>query len=79
MSGLERVKAEMMLFAINNDYFGYGSIIKKQNNGTYKASVEGETYTLSLKQLAKDWDNLEQLERQSIAEDYINSELLKDN
>ena len=71
MTGKERVKAELMIHAISRDFFGYGSLINKQSNGRYKAIVDGEVYTYSLRQLSQDWDTLDPVEQQEICEDYF--------
>lgn len=79
MTGLERVKAELMIHAIRNDFFGYGSICEKQPNGYYRTIVDGEQFFFSLKQMAMDWDTLDDDEKRLIIEDYSKDNLLKDN
>lgn len=79
MTGKDRLKAELMIFAIKNDFFGYGSMISLQANGRYKAIVDGESYTFSLKQLVDEFNNLDEFQVRDILDYYYQKELCKDN
>lgn len=79
MTGKDRLKAELMIFAIKNDFFGYGSMISLQANGRYKAIVDGESYMFSLKQLVDEFNNLDKFQVRDILDYYYQKELCKDN
>lgn len=79
MTGKDRLKAELMIFAIKNDFFGYGSMISLQANGRYKTIVDGESYTFSLKQLVDEFNNLDEFQVRDILDYYYQKELCKDN
>ena len=59
MSGEKRLKAELMLFGLENDYFAYGTLVTKLKNGKYRVYADGETYYYTLTQLAEEWDQID--------------------
>ena len=75
MTGKERLKAELMIFAIKHDFFGYGSTITRLANGKYKAVVDCETYYYTLKELANEFNNLDTNEIKNILNYYYEKEL----
>ena len=55
-----RIKAGLMLFGLENDYFAYGTIVEKRKDGKYKVIADGEVYYHTLHQLANEWDQIEE-------------------
>ena len=75
MTTREHTKLDLMIFAINSDFFGYGSSCKKRSNGYYIAIVDEETYIFSGKELASQWDNLDKYDQKSIIAYFAEKEL----
>ena len=75
MTSREHLKLELMVFAINNDFFGYGSVCAKQANGRWVSIVDGEKYIDSGKCLASQWDTLEEDDKKNILEYFAEKEL----
>ena len=69
------MKLELMVFAINNDFFGYGSVCTKQANGRWVSIVDCEKYVDSGKSLAAQWDTLEEEDKKNILEYFAEKEL----
>ena len=78
MTTREHLKLDLMVFAINHDFFGYGSICSKQANGRWVSIVDGERIVESGKQLAADWDTLEEDDKKNILEYFAKEELKLD-
>ena len=78
MTTREHLKLDLMVFAINHDFFGYGSICSKQANGRWVSIVDGEKFVESGKQLAADWDTLEEDDKKNILEYFAKEELKLD-
>lgn len=53
---LKIIKAAIMLYGLENDYFGYGIYVLKRKDGKYKICGFDEVYTETLQQLAEDFD-----------------------
>ena len=70
---MKKIKAELMLFALHRDYFGYGTIVNKLKSGKYKVHVDGETTYYTKTQLAKEWDTLDKGLRKDIVDDFAQS------
>ena len=64
-----------MIFAIDHDFFAYGSSCKKMKNGKYRAHVEGEDYDYTLHQLAEEFDTIDDLDKKNIIDYYYEKEL----
>lgn len=75
MTSREHLKLELMVFAINNDFFGYGSVCNKQANGRWISIVDGEKRVDSGKGLASQWDSLEEEDKKNILEYFAEKEL----
>lgn len=75
MTSREHLKLELMVFAINNDFFGYGSVCNKQANGRWVSIVDGEKYVDSGKGLASQWDTLDEDDKKNILEYFAEKEL----
>ena len=65
MTAREHLKLELMVFATNNDFFGYGSSCKKIG-GHWVSIVDAEKYTFTGKQMADQWDELPIEDRKDI-------------
>lgn len=68
-----QIKARLMLFGLENDYFAYGTIVEKRKDGKYKIIADGETYYNTLHQLADEWDQLDKKEQTDIIDFWIQS------
>lgn len=74
MDTITLIKAELMLYALRNDYFGYGTIVQeyrtivKKENCRYKVICNDEVDYLSKKDLANDFDNLTINDKENIYE-----------
>lgn len=75
MTSREHLKLELMVYAIKNDYFGYGSICEKKKDGRWVSIVDGEKTVYSGKQLAAEWDMLYESDRKDILRFFIKDEL----
>lgn len=75
MTSREHLKLELMVFAIDNDFFGYGSICYKRSDGRWVSIVDCEKYVYSGKQLAAEWDALDEDDKKNILEYYSEKEL----
>jgi len=75
MTFKEQLKLELMVFAINNDFFGYGSTCSKKDNGRYISIVDGEKFSYTATNLAKEFDTLDEKQKLEILEDYYKEEL----
>ena len=71
-----KFKAELMLFALRKDYFGYDTIVKQQSNGKYKIDCEGQVSFETPTSLSKVWDNTESELKNCIIQDYASEVLL---
>ena len=75
MTHKEHLKLELMFYGINHDYFGYGSRCYKRSDNKYIAEVDGERFVYTGKQLAAQWDQLDDLLVQAfIVKDYFKDE-----
>lgn len=75
MTTREHTKLDLMVFAINNDFFGYGSSCKKRTDGHYVSIVDGEKSVDSGKGLASQWDTLDENDKKNILEYFCEKEL----
>ena len=75
MNGKQRVKAELMIFALNHDYLCYGSSATKQKSGKYKVVVDDQVNYYTLKALAEEFDMLNYSLAHDILENYQEEEL----
>ena len=75
MTSREHLKLELMVFAINNDFFGYGSVCNKQKNGRWVSIIDGEKRVDSAKSLAANWDTLDEEDKKNILEYFAQKEL----
>ncbi len=75
MTSKDYLKLELMVFAIRNDYFGYGSVCKKQANGYWVTIVDGEKFIESSSKLASNWDTLEPKDKVEIINAYFEKDL----
>ena len=75
---MEIIKGDLALYALEHDFFGYGTIVVRHASGKYRAIVEGEVYYLTLKDLAKQFDELDDYDRRDIIEAYAKDILLQD-
>lgn len=70
------VKKELMIFAIEHDFFAYGSTIKQRSDRKYVAWVDAEKYVYTGEQLAADWDQLGYDEKKEIVDCYFEDKLI---
>lgn len=75
MTSREHLKLELMVFATNADFFGYGSTCKRRSDGRWVSIVDGEKYVNSGKGLAAQWDILEEEDKKNILEYFAEKEL----
>lgn len=75
MTRKEGIKTELMAFAIDNDFFGYGSKCYKRKDGKYISIVDCERFEYTAKQLADEWDTLDSGEKGDIIRYYAEIEL----
>lgn len=75
MNSKDHLKKELMVFAINSDFFGYGSRCYKRSDGRYVSIVDCETAIYSGKQLADEWDTLDQKDKEDIIRYFSEKEL----
>ena len=75
MTTREHTKLDLMVFAINHDFFGYGSICEKRPDGRYVSIVDGEKYVDSGRGLASQWDTLDENEKKDIIAYFCEKEL----
>ena len=75
MTTREHTKLDLMVFAINHDFFGYGSICEKRSDGRYVSIVDGEKYVDSGRGLASQWDTLDENEKKDIIAYFCEKEL----
>lgn len=78
MTSREYLKLELMVYAIRNDYFGYGSSCEKRKDGRWISIVDCERTVYSGKQLAAEWDMLEERDRKNILRFFAKDELKLD-
>lgn len=70
MTFKKRLKKELMVFAINHDYFGYGSSCIKRSDGKYISYVDGEKAVYTATQLAEEYDGLEEELKKTLIQEY---------
>lgn len=75
MNSLDHLKKELMVFAIDHDFFGYGSRCYKRSDGRYVSIVDGEKAIYSGKDLATEWDTLDLDDKQNIIRYFSEREL----
>lgn len=75
MTRKEGIKTELMAFAIDHDFFGYGSTCYKRKDGKYVSIVDCERYVYTSKELANDFDTLDPEEKFNIISYYAEKEL----
>ena len=71
MTFIKRLKKELMVFAINRDYFGYGSSCIKRSDGKYVSYVDGEKFVYTATQLAEEYDGIEEELKKAIIQEYF--------
>ena len=72
------LKLELMLYAIDNDYFSYGSAYEKKN-GRYYLDIEGEHNVCTASELISDFDGLSDSIKKDIVENYIEDNIVKND
>lgn len=75
MTPVQTFKKELMIFAIKNDFFGYGSTCYKRSDGKYISIVDCERYEHTAHQLAEEFDTLDNAEKINIINYYAEKEL----
>lgn len=75
MTTREHTKLDLMIFAIRNDFFGYGSSCEKRSDGRYVSIVDCEKYINSGKQLANEWDKIDESDKKNILKYFYEKEL----
>lgn len=70
LSYTNKCKLELMTFAINNDFWEYGSRCYKRKDGKYIAIVDGERTTYTAKGLIKEFEGLEAKTKREILSYY---------
>lgn len=75
MDSLDRLKKELMVFAIDNDFFGYGSRCYKRSDGRYVSIVDGEREIYSGRELAAEWDMVDLDDKKDIIRYFSEREL----
>lgn len=70
-------KALLIIYGIENDYFGYGSYIIKRKDGKYKYDVDTEKYCESLTKLSQNFDELSNTDKLELIEGFIYTYLLE--
>ena len=56
---LKIIKAAIMLYGLENDYFGYGTNVIKRKDGKYIITGFDDKYIATLQQLSEDFDLVE--------------------
>lgn len=72
----DQLKKELMVFAIKNDFFGYGSICAKRSDGKYIAIVDAERFVYTASELASQWDTIDENDKREIISYYLEKELI---
>ena len=75
MTSKEHLKKELILYALKNDFFSYGTLVKKWKNGKYHVYAEEGPYTFTAKDLVYQWDQLDNKTREDILNAYFEDEL----
>lgn len=75
MTFKEQLKKELIVHAINQDFFGYGSKCYRQANGKWVSIVDCEKFIYSSKQLAEEFDTLEPQIKKEIVNSYFDETL----
>lgn len=75
MTSKDYLKLELMTFAINHDFFGYGSSCTKRSDGKYISIVDCERYEYTGKQLADEFDTIDDEEKKNIIDYYFQLKL----
>jgi hypothetical protein len=70
-------KIEMMVWAINRDYFGYGSSCTKLEDGKWASNIDGETFILTEEQMLQDWEGVAQNVKKDIQENFTKNKVHK--
>ena len=73
----EYLKLELMLYALEYDYFDYGTVIEKHRNGRYTIYIDGEKISKSKSDLVKDFGELDNRMISEIIMGYTTDNLLK--
>ena len=74
MTHEERLARDAMVFAINHDFFGYGSTCKRVGTSTYLSIVDEEKTYYSGMKLAKEFKKLKKsLQKDIFVEFYENT------
>lgn len=66
-----RFQADLMIYAIENDWFGYASHCDKLKNGKYKVIVDGIVSRCNLTELSQQWQELDTDTQQEIIDNYV--------
>lgn len=69
-------KALLVIYGIENDYFGYGSYITKRKDGKYKYDVDTEKYCESLTKLSQNFDELSNEDKIELIDNFAKTYLL---
>lgn len=68
---LKIIKAAIMLYGLENDYFGYGTYVIKRKDGKYKIKGFDEVYVETLQELATDFDSINKDQMKDIIDDFV--------
>lgn len=71
MTHTEIIKLELMIHGINMGFFAYGGMCRKRSDGKYESIVDGEKYIFSGKELASQFDDIEECEQAEIIESFF--------
>ena len=71
------LKAELMIFGINNDFFGYGSTCTKRSDNKYIVIVDGERGVYTATELAGQFDVIDEDDKKNIIDTYYEKELMR--
>lgn len=75
MTPREYLKLDLMIFAINRDFFGYGSNCYKRKDHYYVVETDGERFIYSAKDLASQWDLVDEDDKVNILDYFRKKEL----
>lgn len=70
----KEVIVKVMVWAINNDYFGFNGHCEERN-GKYYSTIEGNEYVETERQLLKQWKKVKYNDKIEILNDYVEDTL----
>ena len=75
MNSQQHLKKELMVYAIQHDHFGYGSLCTHRKDGKWIVIIDGERYEYIGEELAAQFDELEYAQKIDIIKGYMEDEL----